>query len=68
MDWNKENEFIAKAPVIFETIDEYVSCASACICVSIFHYKLLADNDESALVKIITQNKVFVIHMTKVHT
>ena len=41
LKWTK-NEFIAKALMIFETIDECESCAYACICVSICHYKLLA--------------------------
>ena len=51
-----------------ETIDECDSCAYACICVFIFYYKLLAENYEFGLVKIITQDKVFLMYMTKVHT
>ena len=47
--------------MILETIDERESYAYACICVSICHYKLLALNDQSALVKIITQDKIFVM-------
>ena len=38
----KKHQFIAKALMILETIDECESCAYACICVSICHYKLLA--------------------------
>ena len=54
--------------MIFETAYECDSCAYAFICVSIFYYKLLAENNESALVKIITQDKIFVMYMAKVHT
>ena len=42
--------------MILETIDKCDSCAYVCICVSIFYYKRLAENNESALVKIITQD------------
>ena len=43
--------------MIVETIDECDSCA--CICVSIFYYKLLVQYNESALVKVINQDKIF---------
>ena len=54
--------------MILETPDKCESCAFACIYVSICHYKLLAQNNESALVKIMTEDKIFVMYMTKVHT
>ena len=54
--------------MILETIDECDLCADGCICVSMFHYKLLVDNDESAIIKIITQDTMFGMYMTKVHT
>ena len=38
--------------MIFETAYECDSCAYAFICVSIFYYNLLAESNESALVKI----------------
>ena len=55
--------------MILETIDECESCAYAYhVFVYPCHNKLFTLNNESALVKIITQDKIFVMYMKKVET
>ena len=53
--------------MILETIDECESCAYA-YHVFVCHNKLFALNNKSALVKIITPDKIFVMYMKKVET
>ena len=62
--------------MILETIDEcdsrvyvcvYVIILFMCICVSIFYDKLLAENNEPALGKIITHDKIFVMYINLFH-